>query len=363
MYIKYMQPMPNEISSEKKKSPLLVILLTLLILGGLIFGVYKMVTANKPVEQDNANNVIDDLDEDADEEDVDEEVIVEDDTDEDTSEDDDTVDFSLYSETNQSVGQSSNEARYTLKEILDSQESGYHKFTFVMEGKSGATDEPNVTARYVSSLGSIRIDLNGTTTDSAGIPYQDSRKIDKDGISVLYHNVSSDQTEELYDIGVSASTPFYIYTTGVSTGLWNVVVEVKYSGKSDVTVDLGATAYSKTAQTISGGTKSDGAKVSSYTYSASGGILTVVWNVSGSTSKPIPNATAGYDGDGDLILRFISAADTIAKQPSALDMPGGITMIWEGDGDGSKYTFDGASKDFKLSASTSPNQVILKIKL
>jgi hypothetical protein len=239
--------------------------------------------------------------------------------------------------------------------------SGYHRFTFVLTAKEDGEDLPYVIADYKPSLGSIRVDLNGVTTDSSGIAYQGSRSINEEGITRIYHNISSDQTEELYDIGVSNSTPFYLYYEEVSTGKWNVVLDVKYPGESDLEVDLGSSEFSTEAQEIEGGTSTDGAAVTGYSYSVSGGQLMFVWTVTGSASKPIPSVSAQLGEDGILDVEFESlVSDKVSGAVEDIELPGDIGFTYSSGA----YHFEvGADSEFKLSASTSPNQVELAVEL
>ncbi|HRI05874.1 MAG TPA: hypothetical protein PLV59_02950 [Candidatus Dojkabacteria bacterium] len=283
----------------------------------------------------------------------------------------DEVDLSEFKTSSQSVGSDSNTDGdfYSLTALSQKSMTGYHRFQFFVEPKEQGSDvdTPYVTATYVASLGAIRVDFKGITNDQSGVGYQKSMMINKDGVIKVYHNVSADQTEELYDVGVSKETPFLLSVKDTDTMSWIVTLDVKYPGVSEDSgdVDLGSEEFSKEAQSIVGATRSDGARVSSYSYSASGGVLRIVFEVKGSTAKPIPSVNAGYDGDGKLVMRFTDVvSDAIAKMPAALTMTGGVTMTWEMESSNtSMYTFEGASKEFKLYGGTNPNQVIIEIKL
>jgi hypothetical protein len=275
---------------------------------------------------------------------------------------DSDFDFSDFSTLTQEVG-SEGSSEYTLNSINDSAmgSDGYHRFVFNMEGKDGADELPNVVARYSSSLGSIRVDLNNTTTDNSGIGYQQSESIGVEGITQIYHNISADPTEELYDIGVSSSTSFYLTSEEVKEGEWNIILAVKYPGESDLEVDLGSEEFSMDAQTIDGAGASENAKVTGYSYSASGGVLRVVFLVSGSTDNPIPSVSAGYDASDNLDIWFTDLASNIV--PESVDLPSGVTMVRSSQGDGFVYELQGVSGEYKLSATLSPNQVVVEVKL
>lgn len=368
-----MEPVSNVSSTmrtQKKSASWLTYLIILLILGLIVFGVYSLV--NKPAEDSNDDdNLVTDLEDDTQQDDEEEEEVEEEPVDDQTDSDDETIDLANFSTSQQMVGDEDNEAEYTLRTVSNSPESNdYHRFVFTL--LSTETDEePYVVATYKASLGAINIDLNGTTKDESGLGYQKSININKDGVIRLYHNVSSDQTEELYDIGVSESTPFYLYFRQTATNaqaqaaVWEVIVDVQYPGASDSESDFGSEEFSEDAQIIDGANKADGAKISSYSYNTSSGVLSIIFTVSGSSTKPIPSAAAGFDGSGDLVLRFTSVvSDAIAKSNPSVSLPGGISMSAEmEDSDTSMYVFDGVNGEFRLSGTTNPNQVMLEIKL
>lgn len=214
---------------------------------------------------------------------------------------------------------------------------------------------------YRSSLGSIRVNLSGVTSDNSGIAYQGSRSINTEGITRIYHNISSDQTEELYDIGVSESTPFYLHSEEVSSGKWNIILDVKYPGESELEIDLGSTDFSTESQSITGAVSTDGAAVTGYSFSVSGGQLVFVWTVSGSSSKPIPSVSAELGEDGILNVQFESVtSDKVSSAVDSIELPGDIGFTYSSGA----YHFEiGADSEYKLSASTSPNQVELTVKL
>ncbi|MCC7290082.1 hypothetical protein IT417_02425 [bacterium] len=274
------------------------------------------------------------------------------------------TDFSTFSNSSQSVGNSGNSSQYTLKSVEDSKEDGFHSFVFNVQAKTSETMEsPYVVVKYMTSQGSIRVDLNGVTKDESGIGYQKSRNIDEQGVIRLYHNISSDPKEELYDIGVAKQTLFKIVSVEDAENTWKITLSVKYPGGNTTSETFGSDAFSKDVQAIDGGLKVDNSKVVSYSYSTAGGVLSLVFNVSGSTSRPVPSATAEYNSEGKLVLSFTSlVSDNVHNSLDGDDL-GGFGITTEKVGDKYVYTFNGPTKEFKLYGSKSPNQVILEIKL
>ena len=329
----------------------------LLILGGSVVFLTGC-TSKEASDYDDSKVKIVDLNEDEeDDNSSDETEDTSDETEDDSS--DESADYSNFSRDQQMVGEE-NENEYSLLSLTDEELTGYHRFTFVMEAKENATELPYIDVEYKSSLGSIRVDLNGTS-DASGIAYQGSRSINKEGITRIYHNISSDQTEELYDIGVSESTPFYLHYEEISEGKWNVILDVKYPGESDLDIDLGSTDLSGEKQSIAGSTADDGAAVTGYSYSMSGSRLVFVWTVTGSSSKPIPSVSAELREDGILDVEFESLSyDKVSGTVDSIELPGQIGLTYSNGA----YHFEvSADDEFKLSASTSPNQVELTIQL
>ncbi len=271
--------------------------------------------------------------------------------------------ISGFSTESQTVGEEST-SKFTIEEVSNTSHTDYHEFVFTLS--STGEDAPYVIASYKSSLGVIRVDLNQVEGDSSGIGYQKEVSIDKEGISRLYHNVSSDQTEELYDIGVSKETPFKIISEQDGDN-WLVTVYVQYPGEaSSSETDSGSTEFSTQSQSVNGVGVDEGATVGSYTYGVSSNILKFVWNVSSSDTNPIPNVNAAYDSENNLVLTFTSLkTDKVYLAVDGISLPGSLALQTERSGDASTYTFYGLSSqhEYKLSASTSPNQIILEIEL
>lgn len=340
--------------------------LLLVILGGSAFFLTGC-TSEDDSESDSSKVKIIDLNDDEEEEDntgEDEDTTDDISEDDSSSDSDETADYSNFSRDQQVVGTEDGEdeeSEYTLLSLTDEELSGFHRFVFTVEAKEGVTKLPYIVVEYKSSLGSIRVDLNGFTTDNSGIAYQGFRSINKEGVTRIYHNISSDQTEELYDMGVSESTPFYLHYEEVSAGKWNIILDVKYPGESDLEFDLGSSEFSTEEQNISGSVADDGAAVTGYSYSVSGGQLVFIWTVTGSSSKPIPSVSAELGDDGILDVKFQSLSyDKVSGVADDIELPGQIGLTYS---DGA-YHFEVSSDDeFKLSASTSPNQVELTIKL
>lgn len=272
------------------------------------------------------------------------------------------TDFTEFSSDMQVLGEET-EAKFAIEELEDVSRDGFHQFTFTLTTED--EEEPFVTASYLSNIGVVRVDFQGINGDSTGIGYQQEREIGKEGVLKIYHNISADADQELYDIGVSRATIFYLTSEQIEEGKWYVILQVKYPGAADVDVDLGSEDFSKDDQGIVGVTAEEGATISAYTYSSGTGLLKLVWTVTSQVDNPIPSVSATYNEDDELVVTFDSlATDRVAAFGDTLTLPSSIIAEVERVEDSSVYTFTGLDevREYKLSASLSPNQVILEIR-
>lgn len=312
--------------------------------------------ANKETENEETQEESEDVENDEDEE-------VSDDVEE-TEEERDT-DLSEYSSDSQTVGEDS-ESAFTIESISNSSKDGYHEIRFVLT--SDSSDEPYVNASYNKSSGVIRVQLNNIAEDNSGIAHQDEESINLKGVTKIYRNISSIQDEEIYDIGLSSETVFKLSSNNQGTGEWNIVLQVKYPGDTNTTteeINLGSETFSTGEQNITGVGVEKNASITSYTYSRNNGILKFVWNVTADGDSPIPLVSAKYDEEGILQVVFGSLVmDRVGGSSSTISLYDGISLVATRSGDSTTYVFDGVEEgtEFKLSASTSPNQVIMEVK-
>ncbi len=273
-----------------------------------------------------------------------------------------STDFTEFSSDTQVLGQES-EAKFAIEQLEDVSRDGFHQFTFTLTTEE--EEEPFVTASYLSSSNVVRVDFQGISKDSTGIGYQQERRVDKEGVLRIYHNISADADQELYDIGVAKSTIFHLTSEQIEEGKWYVMLQVKYPGAADVDIDFGSEEFSKDDQSIVGVTVEDGAAISGYSYGSGDGLLKLVWTVTSQVDNPIPSVGATYNEDGELVVTFESlTTDRVAALGDTLTLPSSIIANVERVGDSSVYTFTGLDevREYKLSASLSPNQVILEIR-
>ena len=270
-----------------------------------------------------------------------------------------------FTKTKQSIGTLS-EMEYTLESLQDTQSNGYHSFNFNISTTAQTPTLPSFTVEPILDKGVYRVTIGNVIKDSSGIAYQQSRAVDKGAIVGVYRAVTSVPKTAVYEIGFLGSNTFKLDYIENSTSGWDISVKVSYDLKySPPTIDFGSTEFSSDVQTITGMQSSDGAKISSYSYSVTGGVLKFVYSVASGASNPIPTVEAAYDTENILEVKFPSLlSDKVSTWGSTITLPSGIAVSVSRAGESSVYRFGGigGAKPFKLSALQSPNQVILEIK-
>ena len=269
-----------------------------------------------------------------------------------------------FTKAKQSIG-TLTESEYTLESLQDTQSNGYHSFNFNISTTAEAPSLPSFSVEPVLDKGVYRVTIGNVVKDSSGIAYQQSRAIDKGAITGIYRAVTSVPKTAVYEIGFLGSNTFKLDYIETTPSNWDISVKVSYDLKySPPTIDFGSSEFSSDEQTITGMESSDGAKISTYSYSVTGNTLKFVFSVASGASNPIPSVQAKYEAENILEVKFPSLlSDKVPTWGGSITLPAGITVAVSRAGDTSVYRFGGIGglKPFKLSASQSPNQVILEI--
>ncbi len=271
-----------------------------------------------------------------------------------------------FTKEKKTIGEKS-DIEYTIDAIGEKQEEGYHLFTFSLSTTSQDPVLPFVSVDPVLDRGIYRVTLNGIVSDKGGIEYQQSKLVNKGAITGISKAVTSISKVSIYEIGFLANNPFTLESSETGSSSWDITVKVAYDTKySAPTMDLGSTEFSSNEQKITGMGIQDGVKISSYSYSVSGGILKFVFSTASGTSNPIPSVEAKYDDMNILEVKFPSlSSDKVSTWGNTITLPSGIVVNVSRVGETSMYRFGGigGAKVFKLSATQSPNQVIVEINL
>ena len=250
--------------------------------------------------------------------------------------------------------------------IEESSDDGYHEYDFAILPKESSTSIPLFTVEPMYDKGVIRVTIKNIVSDSTGITHENGLIVDKGAITGLYRVITSLENTRIYDIGVLANNAFSVNVTDDGDG-WVFFVKVAYDTDYKApTVDYGSTQFSSDEQSIEGMTSDEGAKITTYSYSISGGVLKFVYAVASGASNPIPSVNAMYDDEGMLVVTFESLdTDKVSTWGSTISLPSGVSAFVSRSGETSIYKFGGISgkKPFKLSATQSPNQVIVEITL
>ncbi len=273
-----------------------------------------------------------------------------------------TGDFSKFSNQEQEIGEVSGED-YEITFFAEKPMNGYHSFVFEVEG---GDNFPKVTAQYRPESGSIRLSFQEIEENKVGPRYQRAYDIDEKGVVRIYHNISPDEGVEIYDIGVVKPTEFYLHGEKLEGDKWEINLDVRYPGESDVSVDRGIDEFNTQEQRITGATSDDGARITNYSYTIEGSTFRFIWTVRGGEENPIPEVRARYNNEGELVVTFPDLdSDTIGRDAGEMALIGGLEkVVWNRLGDESIYRFViGQEKDYRLKAFLNPHQVVLEIEL
>lgn len=300
--------------------------------------------------------------------DTESEEIVESEEEEQKEEEEETDESSLEGFNKESwvFGQAS-EYEYSIEDIQAEEGVGYHVFRFTLSSSNPEATTPLFKVTPILSSGVFRVDLTNIYDDNTTVTHSKGIEVNKDGITGLKRLVTDSETTRAYDIGVLGLNKLRVEVDEGDVGTWVFSVMVSYDNKySAPTMDFGSTEFSSEPQEIDGVTASQGAKITDYSFIYSSGILKFSLEVASGASNPIPSVSASYNDQGLLVLTFPSLEqDKVSGWSKSISLPAGITVDISGEGEQSTYTFGGISdnKPFKLSASQSPNLVVLEIDL
>ena len=277
-------------------------------------------------------------------------------------------DMEGFTKEKQTLGESS-AFEYKIEDIGDTQKDGYHEFLFTISSTQEGATTPSFVVEPVWASGFLKITIQNVFSDSSGITHEEGITVNKGAISGLTRAVTSLENTRIYNVGVLGTHTFKLEEGDSGDGTWVVSLKVAYDTKySPPTVDYGSTQFSSELQSIEGVTATEGAKISNYSYIYSGGILKFSLEVSSGASNPIPSVSGEYNSSGVLEITFPSLeTDKVAGWASSKSklLAAGVTLSVSRSGESSVYSFTGISnnKPFKLSASQSPNLVIIEIDL
>jgi hypothetical protein len=295
---------------------------------------------------ESTQEVVEEKDEEKDEDEVEEEIV--------------SGDFSKFSSENQEIGNIGNEV-YKIVSFSEKTMEGFHRFIFEVEGERSL---PNVTAIYRAELGAIRLLFRDIEEDKSDIGYQKSYEVNEKGVVQVFHNITPNENEEIYDIGVAKATEFLLHSEKTDEGKWKINLDVRYPGESDLEIDTGSDEFSSEEQNIEGAGASDGARITNYSYGVEENVSRFIWTVRGSETKPIPQVKARYNDDGELTVIFPDLdSDYIGSNSNEVELIGNLEKVtWSRVSGETIYRFTLKEKrDFRLKSSLSPNQVILEV--
>lgn len=269
-----------------------------------------------------------------------------------------------YSTSSQSVGEDTEEL-FTLDELSVIKGERVVEIEYVFS--SGEITEDSslpVSVINKSSLGAMEIVISNVGSDGTGMAFDDSKSINKDGLTRLTKVVSGQADTLKYSLGFTNAPEFYLYEPEVSGRTVVVKLSVKYPGGEISTDEYGTTEFTTEDISVESSTADEGVRISGYSYSVTGGVLRYVFKTSTNTGSPIPSFKASI-GDGILTITYPSLnADVIySASDGTVTLPGGVILNISRSGSQSVYEFVGIGDQYKLYGEISPNQVVAEIEL
>lgn len=275
------------------------------------------------------------------------------------------VDSSVtYSTNSQSVGEDTEEL-FTLEDIEIVKGESVLEVEFVFSSDELSEESSLlVSAVNKSSLGTMEILIRNVEADGTGMSFDDSKSINKDGLTRLTKVVSGELNTSKYNLGFVDAPEFYLYEPELEGDTLVVKLSIKYPGGEISSEDYGVTEFTSEDVSVESSTADNGVRISGYTYSVSGGVLRYVFKTSTNTGSPIPSFEGSIE-EGVLTVTFPSLnADVIySASEGSVSLPGGVTLNITRSGSQSMYEFVGVGSEYKLYGVTSPNQVIVEVKL
>jgi hypothetical protein len=269
-----------------------------------------------------------------------------------------------YTTSSQSVGEDTEEL-FTLDDVsvVKGESVVEIEFTFSGDGISEESSLP-VSAVNKSSLGTMEIVVKNVESDGTGMNFNDSKVINNEGLTKFTKVVSGEANTLKYNLGFVDAPEFYLYEPELEGNLLVVKMSIKYPGGEVSTDEFGTTEFTSEDITAESSTADNGVRISGYTYSASGGVLRYVFKTSTNTGSPIPSFE-GTLGEGVLTVTFPSISGDIIYTSSGgtVALPGGVTLDITRAGNKSVYEFVGVGTEYRIFGETSPNQVIVEVKL
>ena len=264
------------------------------------------------------------------------------------------------------LGQAS-DFEYILDSIEAKEGEEYYEFTFKISSSQDGAVTPLFTVTPLPSKGVFRVSLTNIFDDNSTITHSKGVAINKGAITALTRIVTDSDTTRGYDIGVQGNNQFKVDMQQEGDSVWIFSVKVSYdTNYSAPVIDFGSTEFSSEPQKIEGVTSQQGAKIVDYSYIYSSGILKFSLEVASGASNPIPSLTAQYNDEGVLFVNFPSLEqDKVSQWGSVINLPAGVKVEISRTGQESVYMFSGINnrKPFRISASQSPNLVIIEIDL
>lgn len=269
-----------------------------------------------------------------------------------------------YTTSSQSVGEDT-EVLFTLEDIEVSKGEKVVELEFIFTGDD-IDDESSIPVSAVnkSSLGAMEIVISNVESDGTSMSYDESVDINREGITRLTKVVSGESNTLKYNLGFTDALEYHLYEPEVVENSVVVKFSIKYPGGDISSEELGVREFTSDDTSVESSTAAQGVRISGYTYSTSGSVIRYILKTSSNTGSPIPSFDASI-ADGTLTVTFpsLNADITYSASDGVVSLPGGVTLNISRSGEQSIYEFVGVGSEYKIYGETSPNQVVIEVKL
>lgn len=248
-----------------------------------------------------------------------------------------------------------------ITKLTKTSNTGFYRLEFTIES---STDFPLTTAELKSATNSIKLKVVGITADDSGINPGNASDVTDSVVSTVFHEVTSEANTSIYQIGIKATTDFYLHTLNSPK---RIVLDIKEQAVTDG--DGQEFAFSTNPQTIIGNASGNIIYMSGVSYSNQGTVFRIIYKLGTIGSGTIPNATAEItDYEGGKAIKVV-----ISNMNSDFAASGNYDVTYSDKAvSGMKGSFSGGTstyyikltsvREYQLYYRTAPAQLLVDVK-
>ena len=281
-------------------------------------------------------------------------------SDENTSSETGKVDHTLFTQSDQNVGDETVTGS-KIQKVETSQEDGFYRITFPIDE---GTSFPYATASIKTSSKLIQFTVKGIDADNSGISVGNGKDVTNSVVSTIFHEVTGEANTSKYSIGIKKTTNFYLHTLDNPQ---KIVLDIE-----EQTIDDGTPqtfSFSQDPQSITGDASGNVITVSGLSYSDQGDVFRILLRLGSTGTGTLPNASASivdYEGGKAIKVEISNLSSDFAAQNNynqAMNDKSVSGMVATYTSHVSTYYIKlKALHDYQLYYRTAPTQLIIDIK-